>query len=281
MKNITDFDPKPSKYPYPIDTSEHYLVIKNEKDIKIDKDYPFIDKSKKFRFQNKIVRILLFLVGYLIVTIRTGLKIKGKSNLKQNKEIIKNGVISISNHIHMMDYMAILKAIYPIKPHTLVWDKNVMGSNRWFVRHVGGIPIPATIKANINMNKAINEYLYEGGWLHIYAEGSMWEFYRPIRPFKIGAAKIAIKNNKPIIPMAFSYRNPNFIRKYIFRQIATLTLNIGTPIYANLELANKEQEIDLIKRAHKAVEELANIKNNIYDEIYNDSKRIDYYNNGE
>ena len=56
-------------------------------------------------------------------------------------------------------------------------------------------------------------------------------------------------------------------------------MNIGEPIYANNALPEREQEKDLLIRAHEAVCRLADIdpKENLYPPIYDNSKRIDYY----
>ena len=272
------FDPKSKKYPYPLDTSTHYLKITKNKGIVFDKDYPYIDKSKGFRFKKGLVRFVIVTIVFLLTKIRLGLKIKGRKNLKKNKKIIKEGVVSVSNHIHMWDYLAFLMAIRHFKPYYLAWDKNVNNKSGSLVRLTGGIPIPVNdINATKAYLKAINGLLDSGGWLHIYAEGSMWEFYKPIRPFKLGAAHIAVINNKPILPISFSYRKPNFIRKHIFRQIATITVNVGELIYPNNDLPKKEREIDLTKRCHEAVCKLSENDNNLYPPIYDCNERIDYY----
>ena len=107
----------------------------------------------------------------------------------------------------------------------------------------------------------------------------MWEYYQPIRPFKRGVAHLACKYNKPIIPMAYSYRKPGWIRRVIFKQIACFTLNIGEPLLKDESLPYEEQEKDLMIRMHEAVCSLAGIdpKENLYEPIFNNSKRIDYY----
>ena len=107
----------------------------------------------------------------------------------------------------------------------------------------------------------------------------MWEYYAQIRPFKRGTAYLAIKFDKPILPMAFSYRKPNWIRRKIFKQIACFTLTIGEPIFRQEFLSTKEQEIDLTTRCHKEICKLAGIDNNLYEPIFDNSKRIDYYTN--
>ena len=171
-------------------------------------------------------------------------------------------------------------AVRPFKTYLLSWDKNVNGDSGPLVRLVGGIPIPENnMQATIAFLKATEDMLNKGGWLHIYPEGSMWEFYAPIRPFKSGAAYFACKCNKPIIPLAYSYRKPGWLRKYIFRQQACFNLSIGQPTYPNESLPLHEREIDLTIRSHEEVCRLAGIdpKENLYEPIFNNSKRIDYY----
>lgn len=274
------FDPKVTKYPYTENTDGHYLVVKKNKGIIFDEKYPYIDNSFLFRLQNGLVRFLLYLIAYLVMIIRMGLRVEGRRNIRKQKDILKQGVVSVSNHVHLFDYMAVMYAVRHFKTRVLVWDKNINGENGWLIRHVGGIPIPKdNLKGTRTYLKVVNEYLENKGWLHIYAEGSMWEYYQPIRPFKKGASHIAIKANKPVLPLAFTYRKAGFIRRKIFKQPAVYTLHIGNLIYPDESLAGLEKELDFTKRIHDEVCKLAGIEpsENIYDAIYNDSKKIVYY----
>jgi len=275
------FDPKTNRYPYPEMTDKHYLEIHKDRGFVFDTKYPYIDKSGWFRFKQKMARLLLNVVVFPLARIRLGLKIEGRENLKKHKDVIDNGVISVCNHVHMWDYIAIMRGIRPIKPNLLAWDKNINGENGTLIRMVGGIPIPEkTVAGQKTFLKAISSLLNEDhGWLHIYAEGSMWEYYQPIRPFKRGAAMMAVSNDKPIIPLGFSYREPSWIRKKIFNQLGVFTLHIGEPIFPDKTLKPKDREKDLTIRANKAVCELVGIDpdKNIYEPVFNDSKRVDYY----
>ena len=269
-----------NRFPYPEDTCGHYLVVRMDRGIVFDKDYPYVDYSKGFAFKRFWVRLLLRILVFPILSwIKMGLKIEGKKNLKRYKNELKDGAITIANHVHMWDYIAVMRAVHKYKwPYLLAWDKNVNGESGPLVRMVGGIPIPTNDPlATVAFNHAIKKVLEEGNFLHIYAEGSMWEYYAPIRPFKCGAASLAIKNDKPILPFAFTYRKPSWIRRKIFKQPAALTLNVGEPIYANPDLEKSAQVEDLTIRAHQAVCRLAGFDDdNIYPPIYNNSKRIDY-----
>lgn len=275
------FDPKTDRFPYPEVTDRHYLKVKKDRGIAFDADYPYIDRSDSFLFRQKLIRILLNLIVFPMCRVRLGLRIENRRNLKAYKTVLENGVVSVSNHVHMWDYIAVMRAIRPFRSYFLCWAPNVNGESGTLVRLVGGTPIPENnVGASKAYLKAIQDLLEQDhGWLHIYAEGSMWEFYAPIRPFKRGAAHIACDAGKPILPLAFSYRKAGWIRTHVFHQIACLTLRIGEPLYPNAELRPKERERELTKRCHEAVCRLAGIdpKENVYPPFFNDSKRIDYY----
>ena len=274
------FDPQPNRYPYPEDTDRHYLGVKKNNGLVFDVNYPYIDTSKKFRRSENFTRFLLNVVVFPMTYIRFGLKIEGKENLKKYKDVISKGVVSVCNHIHMWDYLGILATIRPIRAHVLTWAPNIRGENSKMLRSVGAIPIPENdMQATYKYMEVVNNYLNSGGWLHIYAEGSMWEYYQPIRPFKRGAAYFACENNKPVIPLVYSYRKPGWFRKTFFKQYAKMTLHVGEPIYPNLALSRTAMEIDLTKRMHDACCLLSGVdpKDSIYKPVYNHDKRVDYY----
>lgn len=268
-----------SNISYPDRTDGHYLKIEHDDGTVFDKNYPYIDESKKFRFKRWWVRFLLYVLIFPFCYIRMGLKVRGKKNIKKNKKLLKQGALSICNHVHMWDYIMVMNAIKPIRPHVLVWNKNVSDKSGPLVRLVGGIPIPENdMSATLVYLDAIKKLLNQGGWLHLYPEGSMWEFHRLIRPFKKGVAHLARMFDKPVVPMAISYRKPSWIRRNIFHQKACFNLCIGEPIFLNKELPIKEQEIDLINRCHEAVVNLAGLtkEENRYNAVFDNDKRIDY-----
>ena len=278
--NNSNYDPKTNKYPYTKHTDEHYLKVKKNNGLKFDKDYQYIDNSFSFKFKSFFIRLLLVIIVFPLAKIRLGLKIIGKENIYKNVDIISKGVVSVSNHIHMWDYISILKAISPFKSHVLVWDKNMVGENATLIRLVGGIPIPEKdIGGTLKFFKETDSFVKNGGFLHICPEGSMWEYYKPIRPFKMGLAHYALFDDKPILPIAFSYRKPNFIRRKVFKQIACLTLNIGDLIYIDKSLPKSKQSEDLVIRVRDKICHLAFIKpeENLYPQLFDNNERIDYY----
>ena len=271
------FVPNTDKYSYPKDTAGHYLDVKMDRGIVFDKDYPYVDYSSGFAFKRFWVRLLLRIIVFPMSKIRMGIRIKGKEHIRRNKELLSKGAVTVCNHVHMWDYICVMKALHNFKwTYLLSWDKNVNGDSGPLVRMVGGIPIPVNdFEATVAFSDSIKKLLADGNFLHIYAEGSMWEYYTPIRPFKRGAASIAIKNNKPIIPMAFSYRKPSWIRRKLFKQLALFDLNIGEPIMANPDLEKTAQIDDLTERLHEEICVLAGQEKSIYPALYNHSERID------
>lgn len=275
------FDPKTNKFPYPLDTASHYLPVNKDNGNVYDGSYPFVNTKKSFAFKRFLMRCCLFIFVFLVARIRTGLKIEGRKNIRKHRAEIKKGVVSVCNHVHMWDYICIMRAALR-KTHILTWDKNISGPNGTLIRLNGGIPVPVgSTDGTTKMMLSTIKMIKNRGWLHVAAEASMWEYYAPIRPFKTGAAYFAYKSDRPILPLAFTYRPCGFIRKKIFKQVAKLTLHVGEPIYANKELEQKESIVDLTKRVHAEICRLAGFKKgeNIYAPLYERdvSKRIDYY----
>lgn len=274
------FDPKTNRFPYTEITDQHYLKVKKNNGLVFDKNFDYIDKTKKYKFKHKTIRFLLYMFVFFIARIRMNLKITGKKNIKKYKDVLKNGVISVCNHVHMWDYLSIMNAVKPFDTKILSWASNMRGENATLIKLVGGIPVPdGDIKATAKFVSDVKKYLNDGGWLHIYAEGSMWEFYKPIRPFKQGASYFSYKCNKPILPMAYSYRKNGWIRSKIFNSPASFTLSIGKPIYPDMSLPMKEAQEKLTIMVHEAVCRLSGVEpsENIYKPIFDNDKRIDYY----
>ena len=276
------FDPKCNKFPYPEITNQHYLKVERKEEINFDENYPYIDTSKKFRRKRKIVAFLLRTIVFPMTRIRLNLRIKGRENLKEYKELLSHGYITVCNHVHMWDYLAILVALKRTDVKFLSWAENLRGPSRKLVKLVGGIPIPEEKgPIFIKWYRLLSKYLKEDGVLHVFSEGSMWEFYQPIRPFKEGASHFAVKNDKPILPLAFSYRKNGWIRKKIFHYPACLTLSIGKPLLPKKELSLGESKEELTIRTHEEICRLAGINKgeNIYPPIFDNNHRIDYYTN--
>ena len=273
------YDPMPTKYAYPKFTDGHYLVVKKNNHAVFDENFVYVDKSKKYRRRANLMRIATVGLAFPVMKLVTNIKIVGRKNIKKHKELFKNGVVSVSNHVHLWDYIGVMMAVAPFRPYHPSWDVNCRGENKTLIRYNGGIPVPVgSIRATREFSKAIHQLLEEGNWYHTYAEGSMWEYYQPIRPFKKGAFHFAVDTNKPVLPMAFSYRKPKGLARLIWRK-PFLTLTVGEPLFVDKSLSHFKQIEDLAIRAHQEVCRLAGInpEENIYPPLFENTKRVDYY----
>lgn len=273
------YDPKPTEYLFPQKTDQHYLEVEQKEDIDFDENYPYVDRSKKFRFKLFLMRMATSLIAFPVARLRVLLKVKGRENLKRYRDELKNGAVSVVNHVHMWDFLLIMYAVRPFKPWIPVWDRNMRGPNRNLIRYNRGIPLPTgSRRATSAFAHSIDGILQEGEWLHVSAEGSMWEYYMPIRPFKKGSFTFAVRNNKPVLPLAFSYRKPKGLQK-LFWHKPLLTLTIGELIYPDAELNRVQASDKLGVEAHEAVCRLAGIEpgENLYPPVFNNTDRIDYY----
>ena len=113
--------PENKEYPYPEKTDQHYGIFKMNRGIIFDKDYPYVDNSRSFKFKRFWVRLLCRIIVFpFMVPPKTGLKIVGKKNIKKYKEELKNGFVTVSNHVHDWDYLCIMKALHNFRwPNTL------------------------------------------------------------------------------------------------------------------------------------------------------------------
>ena len=260
---------------YPERSDEHMISVKHLRDTHFDENYKFLPSG----FWHKISRALLFLVlnllAFPVCAIRYGLRVKGREVLKKYKKEFKNGAITICNHVLMWDYLCVLIGIRPHLQYHPGWKTNFEGPNGPLIRWVGGIPVPTgDIRAMAKFQTAIGEVLKQGKWLHFFPEGSMWFYYPDIRPLKPAIFKYAVRFNKPIIPMAISFRPPKGLRK-LFNKKPCADLNIGEPIFPDKTLSPNEAIEKMHAQAYHEMQVLAGI--NPGDATYNTNQNIDEY----
>lgn len=262
-------------YVYPERSDEHMITVKHLRDTHFDENYEYLDKSFFYKVKRVFLWIVLNLFVFLVCTIRHGLKIEGREILKKNKELLKNGAITIANHVLMWDYICILKAIRPRLQYHPGWKINFEGPNGPLIRLVGGIPIPTgNIRAMVKFKKAIDEVLASNKWLHFFPEGSMWFYYPDIRPLKPAVFNFAVRHNKPVIPITISFRERKGLWKLIGKK-PLATLKIGEPLLPDTTLSVKEATDKMHKEAYHIMQVMIGV--NPGDPTYNVNQNIDYY----
>ena len=262
-------------YKYPERSDHHMIDVKHLRDTNFDENYLYYDKRPWTKFKRGVLWVLLNTVVFLVATIRHGLRIHNRKILKKHKELLKNGAITICNHVFMWDYLCVLKAIRPKMQRLIAWKTNFEGPNGPLIKWVGGIPVPTdNFRAMSKFKKAIDQVLEDGEWLHVFPEGSMWFYYPDIRPLKPAVFKFAVNHNKPIIPMAISFRKRKGIMR-LFSKNPLADLHIGEPLIPDLTLEKNEAINKLHKEAYKVMQELVGIKEG--DPTYNEDQNIDNY----
>ena len=257
-------------YPSTLDGHTDKLIITHE--VIVDKDYPFLDKSFKFRFMRLLMHLGIFTIVFFLCIVRYGLKIEGRKNLRKYRRILKNGAMTISNHVHRWDFLFVLQAVRYRMLYFPAWKENLNTPDESFMRLAGGIPIPDDIPTIKYFYRAFDEIHAMKKWIHSYPEKSLFHYFQPIRPFKKGTFTLAYRYNLPVIPLAFSYRRPcfpftlvNLVRSFLKEQkLPMVTIRIGEPVLPDETLPRKEAVQKLRKDCHEAVVRLAGISENPY-----------------
>jgi 1-acyl-sn-glycerol-3-phosphate acyltransferase len=139
----------------------------------------------------------------------------------------------------------------------------------------GGIPIPDdSVRAMVKFNKAIEEVLDKGEWLHFYPEGSMWLFYPDIRPLKKAVFSYAVKYDRPVLPITMSFRPRRGILR-LFSKKPCVDLHVGEPLVHDKTLSPIDAARDMQVRAYHIMQVMAGV--NPGDPTYNTDLSLSNY----
>ncbi len=252
---------------YPDKPDDFILQPKILYPVTLDGEYPYLDTSFKAKFLNFSIYTGIFLLVFPLQRIRYGLKIEGKQNLRKYRKTFSNGAITVCNHVYRWDFLAVLQAVKFRRMWFPARDVNVMSSDRDMVRGAGGIPIPDSLAGLRQFNAAFDALHEQKKWIHIFPESCRWEFYQPIRPFKIGAFKMAYKYQVPIIPFVITYRKPTGIYKLFKVKHPLITLRVGEPIFPETKEGERRSEVcqRLRRETHQAMQQMAGIVQNCWE----------------
>lgn len=190
---------------------------------------------------------------YLYDKIYLGVKVKGKKNLRG----LKGGAITISNHVHYVDWSVCPVFLSKQKSVVVVTlkDNFKIPTVRHLCKLYGCLPLAETPSDWVLFYKCIKRSLDEGKIVHLFPEASLWPYYNKLRPFKRGSFYFAVKYNVPIIPYLITFRKPKGIEKLV-RRAPRLNIIVGEPLYANASLDSKQQIEDLSQRAEQAMQKM-------------------------
>ena len=235
-----------------IPEDSHVLHFWQPCKFEIDEDFDFVNDNFIFNtFSN-----LLYLIAYpLLIVINKfffGFKIEGKENL----ENIDCGKVTVSNHVHPMDCTMVGLANAPKKTFYTSLENNFkIPIVRRIIKLLNTVPIPNDIKYTKNFMNSIDELLQNNKTIHFYPEGSLWPYYDKIRHFKNGAFDMAVRNQVPVVPCIFIFREPTGIRKR-FKKKKDVTLKILKPVYSDGDKYIRQQVEELKEKTVKGMKDV-------------------------
>lgn len=257
-----------------------YQPVYDREYLPIDATYPYYDPS----WRNKLrvafgYTFVLRPLGW-ILRIRYGLRwrIEGETKWRRSscgvrrwlKQFdLSRGAITIANHCYRHDCASVLTTFHAsARTRIPMFAPNFRTKDQFYLRIVGGIPIPAAeagLSAMKAFNAAFDAYDKEGFWFHIFPEAKRWDWYKPLRPFQKGAFTMAYKYNKPIIPFAVTYRERTGIWRLFGPKDEPLTqVVIGAPIYPDTTKPRAVETERLLKETHATICRLAGIEHNTW-----------------
>lgn len=226
---------------------ENKHIIKNWEPLKfeIDENYEFVPKSKIF---NICSNILYYVIAIPILSVITkiiyDLKIEGKENIDK----INNGAITVSNHVLILDCAMVGLSLKSKKIYYTTQEGSFkIPFVRKLIKLLRAIPIPSQISNKKLLFEEIDKLLKGGNLVHFYPEASLWPYCTKLRRFKGGAFNFAVRNDVPIVPIVFVFRDPKGIRK-IFKRKKDVTLKILEPIKINEKSLTKNEAEELLKQ---------------------------------
>ena len=186
---------------------------------------------------------------------------------KENLQGIEGSAFITSNHFHPFENMAIYKVFKDYAPkktfYRVIREGNYTAPPKGFdkfFKHCNTLPLssnPATMK---KFMQAINVLSKKNSYILIYPEQSMWWNYKKPRPYKDGAFRFAVNNDRPIIPCFITMEDSKEHIDADGLPIQEYTIHIMKPIYPNKELPYKEaiqqmktQNFEMCKEVYERV----------------------------
>ena len=229
-----------------------------------------IDYLRK-KMSSKLKRVFANEVGekFLDNLLRNNKLIIKQINGIENLSKVDTGAIVTCNHFNPFDCFTIEKVfrlsgkIEEKRLYKVIREGNYTnfpGFPGFLFRNGDTLPLSANTSTMIEFMKAVDTILQRGEFILIYPEQSMWWNYRKPKPLKIGAYKMAAKNNVPVIPIFITMEDSEIIGDD-GEPVQEYTVNIAKPIYPDENLSIKEN-------TEKMREENAKVWKEIYEDFY-------------
>ena len=212
----------------------------------IDENYEYVPKEDSiFSICSDFI---YYGIAYPILKILTKIIYDFKIEGQENIENLEDGAISVSNHVLFLDCAMIGLAFKDKKIYYTTQEESFkIPFVRKLIKLLRAIPIPKGIENKKYFIKAISNLLKEKNIVHVYPEASLWPYCQKTRNFKNGAFDMAVKNQVPVVPCVFTFREPTGIRK-IFKRKKDVALKILKPVYSDDDKYIRQQMEELKER---------------------------------
>ncbi len=258
---------------YPQDDPHARLKpLKRTHEEKIDEHYPYLDDSfhNRWRIFWAYVLILYLSLGtYLYLCM--GLRVHGRKNLRKYRKQLKDGFITLSNHVYFLDCPAVLIATRaPYTTKIPMFAPNFSTGVSYFLHVVGGIPIPEdNFEAMKKFNAAFDTFRERKYRFHIFPEAARWDYYKPLRPFSKGAFSMAYKYNMPLVPCCINFRpRTGIYRLFGAKDKPLISVEIGEPLFPDTTQPRRTEVQRLLHESRQRILKLLGITHNTWDEEY-------------
>ncbi|HHW46889.1 MAG TPA: glycosyltransferase [Clostridiales bacterium] len=185
-----------------------------------------------------------------------GAKVKGTKNLRG----LSGGIVTVCNHVHLLDSAVVALAFYPRKVVFTTIPENL--NTLWpgtIVNILGGVAIPDNLNDLKVFFDEMELLLLKGRVIHFFPEGDLKPYDTDLRSFKKGAFYLAAKARVPVVPMSISFRKPKGLRK-LFRKKPLPTLHILEPIYP-ISIEQFQDVNTRMKLAHDSMKKKIEVAN--------------------
>ena len=170
-------------------------------------------------------------------------------------EGLESGALITCNHFNPFDSFAVEEAFRNAKLNKkqklfIVLREgnytNFPGFYGFLFRNCNTLPLSSNKRTMVKFMEAADIILQRGDFILIFPEQSMWWNYKKPKPLKIGAYKIAARNNVPILPIFITMEDSNVMGEDGF-YVQEYTVNIGKPIFPDENLTEKEN-LEIMKK---------------------------------
>ena len=225
-------------------SDEHVFHMWEPLKFEIKDNYKYIINNKIFTIFSDLLSIIAAPILWILNIVLFGFEVDGIENLRK----VSGGKVTISNHIHPMDCTMNGIINFPERTYFPTLATNFqIPIIRHLIRILYAIPIPKKQRQKEEFFEQINKALLDGKTVHMYPEASLWPYCQKIRNFKNGAFDMAVRNQVPVVPCVFTFREPTGIRK-LFKRKKDVTLKILKPVYSDGDKYIRQQMEELKER---------------------------------